>query len=53
MARAIWTGAINFGLMTVPVGLYSATETTRCTSTNSSVDVGPHQLSAGERAHGT
>jgi len=26
MARAIWTGAINFGLVTVPVGLYSATE---------------------------
>ncbi len=26
MARAIWTGAINFGLVTIPVGLYSATE---------------------------
>jgi len=26
VARAIWTGAINFGLVTVPVGLYSATD---------------------------
>ncbi|TDU89040.1 DNA end-binding protein Ku [Kribbella voronezhensis] len=26
MARAIWTGYINFGLVSVPVGLYSATE---------------------------
>jgi DNA end-binding protein Ku len=26
MARAIWTGALSFGLVTVPVGLYSATE---------------------------
>ncbi|SFJ90338.1 Ku protein [Amycolatopsis sacchari] len=26
MARAIWSGAINFGLVTVPVELYSATE---------------------------
>jgi DNA end-binding protein Ku len=26
MARAIWTGALNFGLVTIPVGLYSATE---------------------------
>ncbi|MEU6687754.1 Ku protein [Streptomyces sp. NPDC046832] len=26
MARAIWTGVITFGLVTVPVGLYSATE---------------------------
>lgn len=26
MPRAIWTGAINFGLVTIPVGLYSATE---------------------------
>lgn len=26
MARSIWTGAINFGLVTVPVGLYSATD---------------------------
>ena len=26
MARAIWTGAISFGLVSVPVGLYSATE---------------------------
>jgi DNA end-binding protein Ku len=25
MARAIWTGSINFGLVTVPVELYSAT----------------------------
>jgi DNA end-binding protein Ku len=25
MARAIWTGAITFGLVTVPVGLFSAT----------------------------
>ena len=24
--RAIWTGAISFGLITVPVGLYTATE---------------------------
>lgn len=26
MARKIWTGSINFGLVTIPVGLYSATE---------------------------
>ncbi|NIH86033.1 Ku protein [Amycolatopsis granulosa] len=26
MVRAIWSGAINFGLVTVPVELYSATE---------------------------
>jgi DNA end-binding protein Ku len=26
MARPIWSGSINFGLVTVPVGLYSATE---------------------------
>lgn len=26
MARAIWTGSINFGLVAIPVGLYSATE---------------------------
>ncbi|WP_199430858.1 non-homologous end joining protein Ku [Qaidamihabitans albus] len=26
MARAIWSGALNFGLVTVPVELYSATE---------------------------
>ncbi|MEU3844818.1 Ku protein [Streptomyces sp. NPDC028635] len=26
MARAIWTGVITFGLVTVPVGLYAATE---------------------------
>ncbi|HET9077705.1 MAG TPA: Ku protein [Acidimicrobiales bacterium] len=26
MARAIWTGAVSFGLVSVPVGLYSATE---------------------------
>ncbi|MET7298896.1 Ku protein [Embleya sp. NPDC005575] len=26
MARAMWTGVINFGLVTVPVGLFSATE---------------------------
>lgn len=26
MARAIWTGVITFGLVTVPVGLYSAIE---------------------------
>jgi DNA end-binding protein Ku len=26
MPRAIWKGAISFGLVTVPVGLYSATE---------------------------
>ena len=25
MARAIWTGAISFGLVNVPVKLYSAT----------------------------
>jgi DNA end-binding protein Ku len=27
MARAIWKGAISFGLVTIPVGLYSAIET--------------------------
>jgi DNA end-binding protein Ku len=26
MARAIWTGSISFGLVAIPVGLYSATE---------------------------
>jgi DNA end-binding protein Ku len=26
MARAIWTGSISFGLVNVPVGLYSATQ---------------------------
>jgi len=26
MARAIWSGAVSFGLVNVPVGLYSATE---------------------------
>ncbi|MEU0220192.1 Ku protein [Streptomyces sp. NPDC006265] len=26
MARAIWTGVVSFGLVSVPVGLYSATE---------------------------
>ena len=26
MARAIWTGSLSFGLVTIPVGLYSATE---------------------------
>lgn len=26
MARAIWTGSVSFGLVSVPVGLYSATE---------------------------
>ncbi|MGI8768910.1 MAG: Ku protein, partial [Propionibacteriaceae bacterium] len=26
MARPIWTGVISFGLVTVPVGLFSATE---------------------------
>ncbi len=26
MARSIWTGVISFGLVSVPVGLYSATE---------------------------
>lgn len=26
MARKIWTGSINFGLVTIPVGLYAATE---------------------------
>ena len=26
MPRAIWKGAINFGLVTIPVGLYTATD---------------------------
>lgn len=26
MARAVWSGAISFGLVSIPVGLYSATE---------------------------
>lgn len=26
MARAIWTGSLGFGLVNVPVGLYSATQ---------------------------
>jgi DNA end-binding protein Ku len=27
MARAIWSGVLTFGLVSVPVELYSATET--------------------------
>ena len=27
--RPIWKGAISFGLVTIPVGLYSATESKR------------------------
>jgi DNA end-binding protein Ku len=26
MARAIWSGSINFGLVSIPIGLYSATD---------------------------
>jgi DNA end-binding protein Ku len=26
MARTIWTGAVSFGLVTVPVSVYTATE---------------------------
>jgi DNA end-binding protein Ku len=26
MPRAIWKGAINFGLVTIPVGMYTATD---------------------------
>ncbi|MBO0876175.1 MAG: Ku protein, partial [Pseudonocardia sp.] len=26
MARAIWTGSITFGMVSIPVGLFSATE---------------------------
>jgi len=26
MARPIWKGAVSFGLVTIPVGLYAATE---------------------------
>jgi non-homologous end joining protein Ku len=26
MAKAVWTGSLSFGLVNVPVGLYSATE---------------------------
>ena len=26
MARTIWTGALSFGLVNVPVGLYPATQ---------------------------
>jgi DNA end-binding protein Ku len=26
MARAIWSGSINFGLVSIPVAMYSATE---------------------------
>jgi DNA end-binding protein Ku len=26
VARAIWTGSLSFGLVSIPVGLYSATE---------------------------
>ncbi len=29
MPRAIWKGAISFGLVTIPIGLYSATESKR------------------------
>lgn len=44
MARAIWTGAISFGLVNVPVKLYSAVE---------QKDVSFHQLQkdTGERIH--
>ena len=44
MARAIWTGAISFGLVNVPVKLYSAVE---------QKDVSFHQLQkdSGERIH--
>ena len=44
MARAIWTGAISFGLVNVPVKLYSAVE---------QKDVAFHQLQkdTGERIH--
>ena len=38
MARSIWTGVISFGLVSVPVGLYSATE---------DHDVGFHQFEKG------
>ena len=26
VARAIWTGSITFGLVSIPVGVYTATE---------------------------
>jgi len=44
MARAIWTGAISFGLVNIPVKLYSATQ---------QKDVAFHQLQkdTGERIH--
>jgi DNA end-binding protein Ku len=38
VARSIWTGVISFGLVSVPVGLYSATE---------DHDVGFHQFEKG------
>ena len=38
MARSIWTGVISFGLVSVPVGLYTATE---------DHDVGFHQFEKG------
>lgn len=34
MARAMWKGAIQFGLVTIPVKLYSATETGKTISFN-------------------
>src|SRR5687768_15454879 len=44
MPRAIWKGSISFGLVNVPVGLYSATE---------SKDVHFHQFDekSGKRVH--
>jgi DNA end-binding protein Ku len=41
MARAIWTGSVSFGLVNVPVGLYSATE---------DHDVHFHQFEKGTKA---
>ena len=35
MARAIWTGALAFGLVNVPVGLFLRPRTRPCTSTSS------------------
>ena len=39
--RSIWSGAITFGLITIPVGLYTATEDR---------DIAFHQLSGKDKA---
>ena len=37
--RPIWKGAISFGLVTIPVGLYSATESKRPSFRDSAIPI--------------